>query len=363
MGSVAYCNPYESADEYLKKKIWPTPMDAKGQENCHWGNLCEPEAEEAFISYMATFVGHKDIRGWTLENFEVKNLGLYVCKKPGYAMLGMSPDGILHTEWTNHLGETIKQINLIEYKCPVPRYDPDKKARLQTARKLKVQIMDDVTSFPDNEMNSYTYSNGDQYDGFWKDGMRHGKGMYTFVDGTSFDGDWDCNRLGKDQNGRKVSGAVKIRNHNTNSHTIPASLREYYQKFVLEHKTWQDKCKNSLGLYKNSILPKKLLPCIRDKWGEYPESDWKDSRRKLPLPPYYNSQIMYGMELFDMSGITMDKCHFVVYCPMKTSVTPVQRDYAYGKWLITKAKEFWMERYAKNFVLKQSNMLLEGETV
>ena len=55
-------------------------------------------------------------------------------------MLGMSPDGILHTEWTNHLGETIKQIDLIEYKCPVPRYDPDKEARLQTARKLKVQI-------------------------------------------------------------------------------------------------------------------------------------------------------------------------------------------------------------------------------
>ncbi len=96
-------------------------MDEKGVDNCRWGNLSESRAEEAFVSYMITFLDERDAEtGLTLVNFEVKNMGLYVCKKEGLAMLAMSPDGIMFSTWKDDEGNEIKKTSLVEYKCPVP---------------------------------------------------------------------------------------------------------------------------------------------------------------------------------------------------------------------------------------------------
>jgi len=37
---------------------------------------------------------------------------------------------------------------------------------------------------------TYTFSNCDQYDGEWKDGKQHGHGIYTFSNGSQIDGEW-----------------------------------------------------------------------------------------------------------------------------------------------------------------------------
>ena len=33
-----------------------------------------------------------------------------------------------------------------------------------------------------------TFNDGGKYDGEWKDGKRHGKGLYTFPDGGKYEG-------------------------------------------------------------------------------------------------------------------------------------------------------------------------------
>jgi hypothetical protein len=38
------------------------------------------------------------------------------------------------------------------------------------------------------------YPNGDIYDGYFKDGLREGKGIYTYSDGNKFDGEWKNNK-------------------------------------------------------------------------------------------------------------------------------------------------------------------------
>jgi len=70
---------------------------------------------------MMTFLDQRDAEtGLTLTHFEVTNLGLFVCKKAGLAMLAMSPDGVMYSTWKNDAGEEIKKTSLVEYKCPVP---------------------------------------------------------------------------------------------------------------------------------------------------------------------------------------------------------------------------------------------------
>ena len=50
-----------------------------------------------------------------------------------------------------------------------------------------------------NGPGTYTYTNGDTYEGEWVDGMRHGQGSYTFKGtGTKYSGTW--------VNGRKEGG-------------------------------------------------------------------------------------------------------------------------------------------------------------
>lgn len=248
MGAICHANPYESKEDYLRKKVWPREMDARGKANCLYGNLNEPKAEQAFDAYMSTFLDEPDATtGLILRKYDIQNLGLYVCRKPGYAMLGMSPDGILYSTWEDPKDGTIsKRIDLIEYKCPA---------------------------------------------------------------------------------------------------------------------TWEKKVYTNDSIYPDEWLPKRFPPLLRAELGEYPPSDWLPERKRLPLPSYYNSQVQYGMELFGMSGIEMHCCWFVVYSPVRTAVTVVDRDRVHGKWLIDRARTFWNELYARNHVLKESGLLLQDEVV
>lgn len=380
-GALGGCNPFESADDYLRKKIHPKPMDKKGQTNCRWGNLNEPEAEKWFAREMERI---KNVpppttwsSQWTLIDYKIEELGLYICKEENYACCGMSPDGVLYTTWKTQDGKTLNFVELIEYKCPVPKYDPDVYSQQQTAKMLGVELGVEGDDAPQNGNHVYKYSNGDEYGGDWLNGKRHGGGRYTFADGTVFDADnWCQGRLGKivkDRFGNpKALDDPSIRIKTTKVHRawfIPRTIDEFYKKFVLEQKTWRDKCNNPRGLYKEKWLPQKVKDQSEYN-GKYPESDWSEIRKKLPVPPYYNAQIQYGMELFRRSGWDetkydgfMEKCHFVVHCPVKTSRERVDRDKKYGKWLLERSKKFWTERYAPNFVLASQGKLFEGEIV
>ena len=41
MGVVGHCNPYETIEYFLKKKVWEWQMDERGKANCRYGNLHE----------------------------------------------------------------------------------------------------------------------------------------------------------------------------------------------------------------------------------------------------------------------------------------------------------------------------------
>ena len=42
----------------------------------------------------------------------------------------------------------------------------------------------------DDCQGTYTWTNGDQYGGEWKDDKRHGQGTYTYADGSKEEGIW-----------------------------------------------------------------------------------------------------------------------------------------------------------------------------
>ncbi len=41
----------------------------------------------------------------------------------------------------------------------------------------------------------YTFSDGDKYSGEWKDNVMHGRGVYTYEDGSKYDGEWRGNEM------------------------------------------------------------------------------------------------------------------------------------------------------------------------
>lgn len=292
MGAIGHCNKFCSADQCLKDLIWNVPMDEKGVDNCKWGNLSEPRAEEAFVGYMSTFLDERNPEtGLTLVNFSVENLGLFVCKKEGHAMLAMSPDGIMYSTWKDDQGNEVRKISLVEYKCPVP--SP----------------------------------------------IAYDRGYSEAEDDVELE-----------KTARLFGG-------------LPDSF-DYFKKkwFHVQRRSWRNKCKQP-GLYKANLLPERLIKTQREKFGEFPRSDWVHQRKKLPVPPYYMAQCQYGMEIFGLSGMEMNECYFVVHTPVRTAVTVFPRDRSYGKWLVETAKQFWEERYVKNAALKMSGQLKEGEIV
>jgi len=117
-GAACHQNPYCSAEQFLFDKIQQTPMDERGKKYCAYGTLHEDDAEAAFGAKLDALKGKTNKKGWTLLDWRAQHLGLYVCKAPGYGMLGMSPDGILHSTWRSPEGGILKIKELIEYKCP-----------------------------------------------------------------------------------------------------------------------------------------------------------------------------------------------------------------------------------------------------
>lgn len=45
-----------------------------------------------------------------------------------------------------------------------------------------------------NGKGTYKYTNGDKYDGQWKEGKMHGKGLYEFANGDRYQGDFHVNK-------------------------------------------------------------------------------------------------------------------------------------------------------------------------
>ena len=82
MGVVGHCNPYETIEYFLKKKVWEWQMDERGKANCRYGNLHEPVAEEAFAAYTATFIDMPDERGGRCATSASKNLACTSARPP-----------------------------------------------------------------------------------------------------------------------------------------------------------------------------------------------------------------------------------------------------------------------------------------
>ena len=43
--------------------------------------------------------------------------------------------------------------------------------------------------------NGQLSSNGNNYDGDWKDGKKHGRGVYRYANGNVYEGDWEDDRI------------------------------------------------------------------------------------------------------------------------------------------------------------------------
>ena len=113
-------NPYESCEAYVQKKEKPVPMDSRGQAYCRWGNEHEDDCENEFTRKYVEEKLYEFTRnnGDEFLGIKMHHLGLYICKEPGWGMLGMSPDGIVETAWKKKDGSIYKVLELAEYKCP-----------------------------------------------------------------------------------------------------------------------------------------------------------------------------------------------------------------------------------------------------
>ncbi len=59
---------------------------------------------------------------------------------------------------------------------------------------------------------TYTYANGDTYEGQWSNNLRHGNGSYTYAtSGVRYEGSWVNGR--RDGTGELVYGNYKYRGH------------------------------------------------------------------------------------------------------------------------------------------------------
>ena len=58
------------------------------------------------------------------------------------------------------------------------------------------------------EIKEYKYSTGAVYNGEWKGGLRHGKGVMMWTDGASYDGNWDLGQASGYGKFSHVSGDV-----------------------------------------------------------------------------------------------------------------------------------------------------------
>ncbi len=229
-GAFGLQNPYESCENYIEKKVRPVEMDARGKAYCAWGNAHEDDCEDAFKEKYLREKLYEYTRNngdlFLPERMKIHHLGLYICKAPGLAMLGMSPDGILETHWRRPDGTEYKVLELCEWKCPA---------------------------------------------------------------------------------------------------------------------TWEKKQDNS-HIYKSNLLPSTFPVRLQKQMGRMPPTH-EGMRYRLPVPPYYFSQIQYGMALFRKSGVELERAWFGVWDPNRVAVTCIPRDDAYGEWIIERGRTVWMNEY------------------
>ena len=82
-------------------------------------------------------------------------------------------------------------------------------------------------SAPSVSIATYTYPNGDVYEGDWRDGKPHGRGKMTYPNGDVYEGDWlhgKANGIGKYtyRDGRVYEGGFCDGNsHGKGKHTYP----------------------------------------------------------------------------------------------------------------------------------------------
>ena len=67
--------------------------------------------------------------------------------------------------------------------------------------------------------------------------------------------------------------------------------------------------------------------------------------RRVPMPATYYCQIQYGMALFELEGIHMQACHFVVWEPTRLAHSIIPYDKTFGRWLVESSRRIWVEEY------------------
>lgn len=107
-GALLGHNKYEKPKDALLAKVRARPMDARGLNNCRWGNTHEDLVRSAYENIMKDRLAKK---GGT--SFTVKEYGLI--KSPEQPWMAVSPDGII--DYT--VADGTKKRALLEIKCPI----------------------------------------------------------------------------------------------------------------------------------------------------------------------------------------------------------------------------------------------------
>lgn len=112
--------------------------------------------------------------------------------------------------------------------------------------------------------------------------------------------------------------------------------------------TWMKKTSNS-SIYKVELLPKTFPTRVQPVMGKLPPTDG-DTRYRFPCPSYYFSQIQYGMELFNRSGLHVERAWFGVWDPNRVAVTCIPRDASYGNWILNRGRDVWLNEFVPQYL-------------
>ena len=81
-----------------------------------------------------------------------------------------------------------------------------------------------------------------------------------------------------------------------------------------------------------------------------------------PIPKYYFDQIQGGMGLFNLNGLAMTSCDFVVWTEQETQITniPFNKEY-FDKTLFPSLQDFYFNMYVPAAVRQMNGKLEEGQ--
>lgn len=122
--------------------------------------------------------------------------------------------------------------------------------------------------------------NGDQYEGQYRDGFRHGKGTYQFVSGAQYSGDWKKNA--KHGNGKFnfPDGSSYCGNWKDNK---MHGLGKYsYSNGDIYEGTWKDNVRHGIGNYKFSLVDLSIRAL------------WVEGVPKGPIEAFFPDYRYYG---------------------------------------------------------------------